>query len=79
MPGKPLGERVSKTEALLVAHTETCERYWESVDEHLETLNGDVAENSKFRVQQKAVYWVIGGAFTLAMVPLTTIAIAVLA
>lgn len=79
MAGKPLGERVTKTEALLVAHTETCEGHWKSIDEHLERLNGDVAENSKFRVQQKAVYGVIAFAWATVLIPVVTIAVAVLA
>ena len=70
---------MTKTEALLVAHTETCEGHWKSIDEHLERLNGDVAENSKFRVQQKAVYGVIAVAWAIAMAPLTAIAVAMLA
>ena len=78
MAGKPLGERVSKTEALLVAHMETCEGHWKSIDDHLGRLNGDVAENSKFRVQQKALYGVIAFAWVSVLIPLTAIAISVL-
>jgi hypothetical protein len=79
MAGKPVGERIAKTEALLVAHTEVCEGHWKSIDEHLGRLNGDVAENSKFRVQQRAVYGVIAVAWGTVLIPLTAIAVAVLA
>lgn len=76
---KTLSERVTKTEMLLVAHTETCERYWGSVDTHLGKLNDKVAENSKFRLQQKAVYGVIAFAWVSVLIPLTVIGVAVLA
>lgn len=79
MAGKTVGERQAKTETMLVAHTEVCERHWESIDGHLERLNGDVAENSKFRVQQKTVYGVIAFAWISVLIPLTAIAVAVLA
>ena len=49
-----------------------------AINEHLATLNGDVAENSRFRVQQKAVYGVIAFAWVSVMIPLTAIAVAVL-
>ena len=77
--GKTAGARISKTELMFVRHTEACERYWESVDKRLEKLNGDVAENSKFRVQQKAVYGVIAFAWVSVLIPLAARAIAVLA
>ena len=79
MAGKTLGERVERVEGMFVTHTETCVGHWESVDKHLETLNSQVSKNSDFRLQQKTVYWVIGVAFTVAMAPLTAIAVAVLA
>ena len=79
MVGKPLGERIAKTEALLVGHLDVCEGHWKAVSDHLARLNGDVAENSKFRVQQKAVYGVIAFAWVSVLIPLAAIAIAVLA
>jgi hypothetical protein len=79
VPGKPVGERIAKTELLLVAHTEVCEGHWKSIDDHLARLNGDVAENSKFRVQQKAVYGVIAFAWVSVLIPMAAIAVAVLA
>ena len=44
----------------------------------LDKLNGSVAENSKFRVQSKAVYVVLAGGWAILMAPLTAIAVAVL-
>ena len=79
MAGKTLGERVAKAEGLFLRHTEACEGHWKSVDERLERLNGDVAENSKFRVQQKTVYGVIVFAWVSILIPLTAIAVVVLA
>ena len=49
----------------------------ESILAELKDLNGSVAENTKFRVQSKAVYAVIVIGWGLAMAPLTAIAIAV--
>ena len=75
---KTLGERQAKTEALMVAHLEICETHWKSIDARLETLNGDVADNSKFRLQQNAVLRTLAFAWVSVMVPLAAIAIAVL-
>lgn len=50
----------------------------DGIGEKLDKLNGSVAENTKFRVQSKAVYAVIVVAWGLAMAPLTAIAVAVL-
>ncbi len=78
MAGKPLGERMSSLEALLVSHFEVCEGHWKAVSDHLERLNGDVAENSKFRVQQKAIYGVIAVAWVSIFAPAITILVVVL-
>ena len=50
----------------------------EAITTRLDKLNGAVAENSKFRVQQKAVYGVIAFAWVSVLIPLAAIAIAVL-
>jgi hypothetical protein len=42
------------------------------------TLNGAVAENSKFRVQGNATLKTIGIAWVSVLIPLTVIAVAVL-
>ena len=78
MSGKPLGERVTRVEEWHVAHAEACEGHFVAIMEHLETLNGDVAANSRFRLQQQTVYWLIGGAWASVLIPLTAIAVAVL-
>ena len=49
------------------------------VTDRLDKLNGAVAENTKFRVQSKAVYAALLGGWAILMAPLTVIAIAVLA
>ena len=74
MAGKPVGERVATLEAYYIEVNESLKE----IKERLATLNGDVADNSKFRVQQKTVYWVIGGLWALSMAPVTAIAVAVL-
>ncbi len=75
---KTLGERQAHTEALMVAHLEICEAHWQSIDARLERLNGDVADNSKFRLQQNAVLNALAFAWASVMIPLAVIAIAVL-
>jgi hypothetical protein len=72
---KTLGERVARLD---VYYAEV-NAHLRAIKEHLETLNGDVAENSKFRVQQKTLYGVIAFAWVSVLIPLTAIAIAVLA
>ena len=83
---KPLGERVARMEEAF-EHVKS-ELKGLRVDmtggqgqiiERLDKVNDSVAKNTHFRLQQKAVYGVIGAAFTIAMVPLTAIAVAVLA
>ncbi|KKM20804.1 hypothetical protein LCGC14_1641820 [marine sediment metagenome] len=76
---KPLGERVEKVEGIVVAHMESCSTHWASVDGHLEKLNNQVSKNSDFRLQQKTVYGVIAFAWISVLIPLTAIAVAVLA
>ncbi len=49
------------------------------VTDRLDTMNGSVAENTLFRVQQKTVYWVLGVAWASVLIPVTAIAIAVMA
>ena len=44
----------------------------------LDKLNGSVAENTKFRVQSKAVYAVLAFGWASMMIPLAAIAVAVL-
>lgn len=75
---KTLGERVTRVEAWHVAHAETCEGHFKEIKERLETLNGDVAENSRFRLQQKTVYGVMGFIWASVFVPMVIVAVAVL-
>ncbi len=50
-----------------------------AITERLDKLNGSVAENTRFRVQSKAVYGVIAFAWVSILIPLTAIAVAILA
>lgn len=75
MAGKPHGERIATLEAYYIEVNDSLKE----INAHLATLNGQVAENSKFRLQQKTVYGVIVFAWVSVLIPLTTIAIAVLA
>lgn len=75
---KTHGERIARVEAWHVAHAETCEGHFKEIKERLTKLNGDVAENSKFRLQQKTVYGVLMFAWVSVLVPLAVIAVAVL-
>ncbi|KKN34510.1 hypothetical protein LCGC14_0793050 [marine sediment metagenome] len=50
-----------------------------AITDRLDVQNGAVAENTKFRVQSKAVYGVIAFAWVSILIPLTAIAVAVLA
>ena len=74
MSGKPHGERIATLEAYYVEVNDSLKE----INKRLGTLNSQVSKNSDFRLQQKTVYGVIGVAFTIAMIPLTAIAIAVL-
>ncbi len=49
-----------------------------AITDRLDTMNGSVAENTRFRVQSKAVYGVIVFAWVSVLIPLTAIAVAVL-
>ena len=49
-----------------------------AITDRLDTMNGSVAENTLFRVQQKTVYWVLGVAWASVLIPLTAIAVSVL-
>ncbi len=50
-----------------------------AITDRLDTLNGFVADNTRFRVQSKAVYGVIAFAWVSVLIPVTVIAVAVLA
>ena len=50
-----------------------------AITDRLDKLNDSVAKNTKFRVQSKAVYGVIVFAWVSILIPLTAIAVAVLA
>ena len=76
---KVLGERVTKVEGMVAAHMDSCSLHWASVDEHLGKLNNQVSKNSDFRLQQRTVYGVIVFAWVSVLIPLTAIAVAVLA
>jgi hypothetical protein len=73
--GKTLGERTVRLETYYIQVNESLTE----IKEHLKTLNDKVAENSKFRLQQKTVYGVIVFAWVTVLIPLTAIAVAVLA
>lgn len=75
---KTHGERIARLETWHVAHAETCEGHFKEIKERLEKLNGDVAENSKFRLQQKTVYWVMGVIWASVFIPVIIVAVAVL-
>lgn len=71
---KTHGERIARMEESFISIHEDIEK----IEKHLNKLNGSVAENSKFRIQQQTVYWIIGGAWASIFVPLVAIAIALL-
>ena len=75
MAGKTLGERTVRLETYYVQVNESLTE----IKEHLKTLNDKVADNTKFRLQQKTVYGVIVFAWVTILIPLTAIAVAVLA
>ncbi len=49
------------------------------ITDRLDTLNGSVADNTRFRVQGNAVLKALGFVWVSIMVPLTAIAVAMLA
>jgi len=49
-----------------------------AITDRMDTLNGFVAENTKFRVQQKAVYGAIVFGWISVLIPVTVIAVSVL-
>ena len=49
------------------------------ITDRLDTLNGSVADNTKFRLQGNAVLKALGFVWVSIMIPLTAIAVAVLA
>lgn len=71
---KPLGERVERVEQCFVGIRDDIGE----IKDHLEKLNGSVAENSKFRLQSKTVYGVLGIAWASVVVPMIIVAVAVL-
>ena len=75
MSGKPHGERIATLEAYYVEVNDSLKE----INKRLGTLNSQVSKNSDFRLQQKTVYGVIGVAWGTVLIPLTAIAIAVLA
>ena len=75
MAGKTLGERTVRLETYYVQVNESLTE----IKEHLKTLNDKVADNTKFRLQQKTVYGVIVFAWVTILIPLAAIAVAVLA
>ena len=75
MPGKPHGERIATLEAYYVEVNDSLK----DINKHLRTLNNQVSKNSDFRLQQKTVYGVIAFAWISVLIPLTAIAVAVLA
>ena len=50
-----------------------------AITDRLDKLNGAVADNTRFRVQSKAIYGVIAFAWISILIPLTAIAVAILA
>ena len=48
-----------------------------AIKDHLATLNGSVAENSKFRLKQQTVYGVLAFGWVSLIIPVAAIAIAV--
>jgi hypothetical protein len=73
--GKTQGERIVRLETYYVQVSDSLTE----IKEHLETLNNQVSKNSNFRLQQKTVYGVIAFAWVSVLIPLTAIAVAVLA
>ncbi len=72
---KTLGERTARLEEYYIA----CEQHFKDIKEHLETLNGDVAANSRFRLQQQTIWAVVGVMYVTIATPVIAIAVAALA
>ena len=75
MSGKPHGERIATLEAYYVEVNDSLKE----INKRLGTLNSQVSKNSDFRLQQKTVYGVIAVAWGTVFIPLTAIAVTVLA
>lgn len=71
---KTHGERIVRLEECFAGIREDIGK----IENHLAKLNGSVAENSKFRVQQKTVYAVMGFIWISVFVPVVIVAVAVL-
>ena len=71
---EPLGERVATLQAYYIQFGEDLKE----IREHLATLNGSVAENSKFRVQSKAVLAAFVFGWASIFLPLMAILVAIL-
>lgn len=71
---KTQGERIARMEECFAGIREDISE----IKNQLATLNGNVAENSKFRLQQKTVYGVLAFAWVSVLIPLAIIAVAVL-
>lgn len=71
---KTHGERIERLEECFAGIREDIG----DIKDHLADLNGSVAENSKFRLQQKTVYGVLMFAWISVLVPLAVIAVTVL-
>jgi hypothetical protein len=69
------GERLATLEAYYVEVNDNLKE----IKGHLKTLNNQVSKNSDFRLQQRTVYGVIAFAWISVLIPLTAIAVAVLA
>ncbi len=74
MAGKTHGERIERLEQCFAGIREDIGK----IEKHLCKLNGAVAENSKFRLQQKTVYGVLAFAWASVFVPSLVVAVAVL-
>ena len=71
---KTHGERLARLEVYYAQ----IPGYLEQIKERLDTLNGGVAENSKFRVQQQVVFRLIGVAWASVFIPVVAIAVVLL-
>jgi hypothetical protein len=69
------GERLATLEAYYVEVNDNLKE----IKGHLKTLNNQVSKNSDFRLQQRTVYGVIAFAWISVLIPVTAIAVAVLA
>ncbi len=69
------GERLATLEAYYIEVNDSLK----DINKHLRTLNSQVSKNSDFRLQSKTVYGVIAFAWISVLIPLTAIAVAVLA